>query len=281
MRPSNQAPSRKVATREAALLALILAGSGVGIAFGSFFIPAWLSPFGDMTKEVGTTLIGLGVISVVWDLIARRAFMKEVIETVALADQVDDNGLQAIVWDYLLEIPWTSLFAQTDRLDIFVSYAQTWRRNNSSNLEAFLKKKTKLRVILPDPDDKLTMQELARRFNKEEDEVRSLILEAVKEYISLRSGAHRSACVECYFVASCPVTAIYLFASSGVVSFHSHQKKRAKVPTLMAEKGRPLYDFLRLEFDSLLARSRLAEQATLAPLANNDGESCQPDSIEQ
>jgi hypothetical protein len=126
MTRSSSPPSRKISTREV----IILAASAAGIGLAILGLSLWLIPkehevWREAAKEVGTAIIGIGVISCIWDLFARRTLMREVLDSVNLAEQVDDAGLQVIAHDYTLDVPWGDLFDSTATLDLFVSYART------------------------------------------------------------------------------------------------------------------------------------------------------------
>jgi hypothetical protein len=248
---------KKVVTREVIIFALVLGLIGFGLLRSSYeMLDSW-GTWRDTIREVGTTVIGLGVISLVWELGARRAFMREVLHSVDLAEQIEEAGLQRIVWKYNLEIPWADLFAESDQLDVFVSYARTWRNSNLTNLEGLARKKQgRIRVILPDPFDERTADELARRFNLTIDETRRRIIEAATDYRAIKDRFPGGAIIDCYFVQACPVTTMYIFSDRAVLSLHSHQRVRTDVPTLMVEQGKPLYTFLRAEFDALLSAAR-------------------------
>ncbi len=256
-----QLPSKKIATREVIILAIVLSLTGFTIlTLSVWLIPKEYETPRESLKEIGSVMFGLGVISLIWDLYARRAFMREVLDSVNLAQQVEEAGLQIIAANYNSDVPWDELFESSPILDIFVAYAHTWRNLNRTNLERLAKKPGAcLRIVLPDPNDGPTMDELARRFTSTAGDVSSKIREAVKAYTEIRSGAVATATVTCYYVKACPLCTIYMFSSSAVVSFYSHQRKRVDVPTFMVEASKPLYNFFNAEFLALLNTARVAE----------------------
>lgn len=249
-----------VSTRNVILIGIVLSVVGLAALRVSLYLTeeTWGS-IKELLKELGATVFSLGIIALVWELFARRTFMREVLDSVELADQVADSGLQQICWNYNLDIPWEELFNRSTDVDLFFSYARTWRHSNYPHIERLVSRKgTKLRVILPNANNPAITAELARRFDTTPQEVCDSIRQAAGYYLSLPAQFPDKGEVECRFVDACPLMAIYLFSESGVLSLHSHQQKRIEVPALQVEAKRPMYCFMKSEFDGLYSKSHAA-----------------------
>lgn len=247
-----------VTTRDVILIGVSLTALGVALLWLSHacstFLGATLTEVG---KEVGATVLALGIIAAVWELYARRSFTREVLDSVGLASDVADSGLQQICWNYNLDIPWGDLFSRSTEVSLFFSYARTWRNSNIQHIEKLAARNgARLRVILPNPENPVIVDELARRFSQEAKNVYDSIWESANYYSKLPSRFPNGAAVECRFVDASPLMAIYLFAESGILSLHSHRRERTEVPAFQVEVKRPIYEFIKTEFESLYARSQ-------------------------
>ena len=88
-------------------------------------------------------------------------------------------------------INWDELFEKVSEIDVFFTYARTWRNSNSNLLDQFIKRNgCRLRVVLPNPDNDVILQELSNRFAKSPEEFRNLIHEATRDYLKKIGRAH-------------------------------------------------------------------------------------------
>jgi hypothetical protein len=67
---------------------------------------------------------------------------------------------------YLEVTDWKEQFAKSERLDLFRSYGRTWKNIYTTEIQRFASRHgVRIRVIHPNPEDPVAMEELARRFN--------------------------------------------------------------------------------------------------------------------
>ena len=247
---------RLVVTRNVIIAGILLTFLGGALLSLSYWMTSAPETVREIVKEIGISIFGIGVLALIWELAARRSFMREILDSVDLADQIHEAGLKQLTFRYGQEMPWKTLFEDSQTVDLFFSYAQTWRNSNMSDLQEFVKKKQRLRVILPDPSCRQTLDELARRFRYSADETKQRIEDAAKFYIGLTEHHPNCAAIEVYFAPVCPMMAFYIFSDHAVFTLHSHQKKRTDVPAMLVSHGKPLYTFLSQEFESLIEQSK-------------------------
>jgi hypothetical protein len=170
----------------------------------------------------------------------------------------DAAGLLRIGATYLSELEWKHLFAEVAELDIVVAYGQTWRNLHARELtQLAARPDRRVRVILADPHDDLTVAVLADRFNITHDELRARITATRNAYQALRreDGAQ----IEVYYRAGDRVFSFYRFDDIAVVGLYSHSRARgAAVPVFVCARPGELFEFIQDELAVILDQSRPA-----------------------
>lgn len=167
-------------------------------------------------------------------------------------------GLLRIGATYLSELEWKQLFAEVTELDIVVAYGQTWRNLHARELaQLAARPDRRVRVVLADPHDELTVATLADRFNITHDELRARITTTHDAYQALRrpGGAE----IEVYYRAGDRVFSFYRFDDIAVVGLYSHSRTRgAAVPVFVCARPGELFEFIQDELAVILEQSRPA-----------------------
>lgn len=230
----------------ATALALILAG---------VLLLVWA---GQLDPGTGQTLIrdlgGLVVVSagigLFWELVGRRAFAREVLESARTSADVESTGLMRVGMNYIEIADWQELFANVRHLDIFLAYGRTWRNSYLTYLQQLARTPScQIRVVLPDPEDTTTVERLAERFSMTPAELRTAIIEATEAYKSLPVGPSSS--VEIYHRKGDSLLSFYRFDKVAVITMYSHSRTRTGVPTFVVRQGGSLYQFVREELKAL------------------------------
>lgn len=240
------------------LSAIVIALIGLG------FILASLSWWQDypvrqaLSREAGALLLVSGVITFLWDLLGKRALLDEVLAKAQLSRDIDEAGVSRITGTFQSdELDWASYFRNVTNLDIFVSYARSWRNTHLEDLKQVARKKNScIRVVLPDPEDEQTMLELSRRFAYDTDHLVNLIEEAKVDFEQLRSSSGGS--VEVWFLPVAQTFSFYIFDQIAVIALYTHRRERLPVPTLVCDKGGWLHAYVREEFDAMVDGTSLA-----------------------
>lgn len=208
-------------------------------------------------SQLGGLVLATGLITFAWDLVGRRAFADEVLAKAKLSTDVVESGLTRVTDQYLEEVEWADLFRDVTKLDIFVSYASTWRNTHRARLGAVAARPgARIRVFLPDYRDAPTMAVLADRFNMAPAELIPKVREAVGDFKALaRTGG---ATVQVYLRSGDLVFSCYRFDSRAVLTLYTHSReRRTHVPTFVIENG-SLFQFV---YDELAALERQSHPA--------------------
>lgn len=233
------------------------------LILGSGFCLMWLSNISWFAKhsalqatikQLGGLLITIGGLLILWDLRGKRDMMEEVLEKVRIASDVSAAGIDRVTMKYLDDIDWDDLFRNARQISVFISYGSSWRKFNWTKLENFAANKgNRLRLFLPDPDDKLTMSVLAKRYDYTLDKVRAAVHEAAEEFAKL--GKSSRADIRIYYRAGGPTFACHYFDDKVLVTFYSNKRARGEVPTILLGQG-TLCDFFMQELGAIENQSR-------------------------
>jgi hypothetical protein len=207
--------------------------------------------------QLGGLMVATGLLAVAWDLIGRRALADEVLAKATLSTDVVQAGIVRVTNQYLTEVEWTSLFQDVNKLDIVVAYGATWRNSNRASLQQVARRSdARIRVFLPDPDDRRTVETLADRFSMQPAELITKINEAIRDFRSLEIP--QGATIEVRLGAGDALFSCYRFDSSAVLTLYSYgRERRTQVPTFVI-RGGELFDFVYNELTAIAAQSRPA-----------------------
>jgi hypothetical protein len=211
-----------------------------------------------LVNNLGALLVISVALSVVWELVGKRAFARELLETAKTAADVEAAGLRRIVTDYLVEPDWEELFRSVRNLDIFVAYGQTWRNNNLGRLQRLAAQRdSRMGVYLPDPDDEEIIGVLARRFGATPADLVKRITDTKADFEDLRVPGR--AAIEVFYYRGDRLFSFYIFDGTAVITLYKHKPGRAPmVPTFVCRSGGSLYGFIDSELTGVRQQSRPA-----------------------
>src|SRR5262249_21283595 len=120
-------------TRRVQLLSLCAAILGIGLMFLSPVVSkAGYLKLATLSEESGAAIFISGVLAALWELGGKRAFADEILAKANMSRDLADAGIDLATSSFKDErIQWDQLFKNTCKLDIFVSYAHTWRNTQS------------------------------------------------------------------------------------------------------------------------------------------------------
>ncbi|WP_143219034.1 hypothetical protein [Actinokineospora bangkokensis] len=239
------------------IVSLVSFGVGVGILVTAATWEWVTSKAGlqNVLNNLGGTVVTSVALFLVWDLVGRRSFKREMLDTVQYAADLEDSGVVRVGTDYLREPDWNDLFRSVTEIDIFFAYGSTWRNNHHSKLVDFLGgKNSRLRVVLPDPEDEATVRVLSQRFSMTSDKLADSIREAVTLFTDLSVTAAGE--VQVYARSGDSLFSYYRFDGKAVVTMYAHEKKRKNVPVVVCQKGGSLHSFFTADFDALLKEGK-------------------------
>jgi hypothetical protein len=206
--------------------------------------------------------VGLGII---WELIGKRAFAREVLESARIAAEVELAGLSAIGTRFSDTPDWEGLFNSATELDIFVAYAATWRHNHADRLKSVLRRGGVIRVYLPTPLRGPTISTMATRFQTDPDELITKITTAKREFNELGDGLKGS--IKVLYYPEDMVFTFYRFDNVTVIAFYKHWRglPSGHLPTLICRANGELDEFIRSELEAIRKASTPADGAVIEP----------------
>jgi hypothetical protein len=241
----------------AALVGVIL---GIGLLYLSGLPGIWIGreAWQSVIRDLGSLFVVTVAIGILWELWGQRALLDEVLAKVRLSEQIRAAGIVGITSDFF-GLDWGVLLGTTKQLDIFFIRGQTWRHVYVNHLvELASKQQSGIRVILPDPEDDVSVREMANRFEISPIELKRQICEAKEFFENLTlKGCSPGGKVNLYFRRGTLQFSYYIMDNVAVVSLYPHLFRTTiptgnPVPTLVASKGGWMFDWLQHEFDKMV-----------------------------
>jgi hypothetical protein len=252
----NDQPLHKKITNYRAIITSI-AFSVIGFVALGAAETNWLTPYVALKafiSQLGGLLLATGLLTIFWELVAKREFANEMYSIARIATDIKEAGIERGTLRYLEDVEWDRLFESAHEIDIFVSYASTWRKVHDSRLNAAASKRgTKIRIFLPDPRDDQHLTVLALRFGKTVEELRSDIVKSTRDFANLikPEGAE----LEIYHRKGDVLFSFYRFDNRAVLAMYSHGRVRTGVPTFVVSNGN-IFDFVARDLKAIVDQSR-------------------------
>lgn len=235
-------------------------------------------------RDVGALMVASVAVTLIWELSSKRAFIAELmsqgrssvqdlIARTILTQELKGAGLTAFTTDFSYGVDWLGLFRHASRVDLFFSYARSWMNNNAAQLQDLARRDgSRVRVVLPDPDDEQIMSELARRFNRSADEVRANINTTKNELLRIfvepfeDPNARRRPDFFLFYAKTAPQFTFYRFDNLCVLPLYKHRLGRGGVPIFTVEQGGAIHEFILQEMDAFVADEQLAKRVYPPPI---------------
>ncbi len=181
------------------------------------------------------------------------ALVGNIHEQIHVSQSILDAGLIDIVMQPR-NLNWDTFFSKVREIDVFFTYARTWRHTNNNLLDSFVRQEgNRLRIILPNPGSDVILQELSNRFTKSPEEFHNLIDEATRDYSKLRDLAEKhGAKVELWYASATPMFTLYRFDKTVILALGSYKTSKGDVPHFICEAGGSLHRYATEEFNTLI-----------------------------
>lgn len=252
----------RVTTLSAWITGIALLGVGLLLMWwsGAVVDVRWSS----LLAQVGGVLVATSVLSLAWDILGRRALANEILAKAKLSTDLLESGVASVETDFYKGPDWESLFSSSGRLDLFVSWGRTWRTNERSRIQQFMRRGGKCRVFLPDPRDERTVGILAQRFSKTKAEVQRTIAAAVDDYRDMHPA------IEVHLRKGEPMFTFYRFDNAAIYAPYNHGgARRLPVPALVMSSGK-LMDFIDQELAIIEHQSEPAPTGKMEGAVEHD-----------
>ena len=236
-------------------LAAGLSGLFVLAGLVLLFVSERLSaPWSTLVAQLGSFLVAAVAVALIFEFWQLRTLLEDLFDKIPSADEWRRSGIRRFSATFNDSVPWAELFYKSDRLNLVVAYAMTWRNTNQEQLERFVRRQgTVLEVVLPDPERQESMEEFGRRFDLPPEEVADRIREAVQFFQELAENAHNESIVRLYLWPRTLQFSFYRFNTRAVFASYRHPHGRGGVITLLAERDGELYSWISKEWDGMTA----------------------------
>lgn len=245
----------KIVTYRTTLIAVVVVAVGVGLLYVSGRGDWFVHKAGAQTllNGLAATLITTGGLAILWDLRGKRDIIEMVLAKTKLSGDVQAAGLQLVSMDWLA-VPWKDYFTRSREIEIFISYGRSFRATHWESLKGFAQRReNKLYIYLPDPDDELSVNVLAKRYASPAEKIRESILETARDIASLSQMGHAD--IRVYYRKGDPTYTCYKFDNQYVVTLYSNKRERGNVPTMIIGEG-SYHEFFSKDMTAIRSQSQ-------------------------
>ena len=246
------------------VIALVTAVFGVLLLYFSANNSLWVGYeiWQIVIRDLGGFLLVTVALTLFWEIMGKRAFMDEILAKAQISNEIKYAGITKVC-DSIRDIEWKSYLKNVKELDIFFPYGRTWRNTYLQELkEVASRVDARIRVVLPDPDDELTINELSRRFKYTPEKLKELIIEVDSYFRMLLPLNKKGADINIWYLPAAPTFSTYRIDQKTVLVLYTHRKERVPVPTFVCEMGGSLDNFIRKEFETMISDGGLARLVT-------------------
>lgn len=202
----------------------------------------------NVLSEFGSLLVGSAALAVMWDLVARRAFVDELLGRIGGVESLEDGGLTGFSMHFHDTIPWAKLIGDAKRVDVLMAWGTGWRAIALPHLQDMVGRRgASLRVVLPDPTDTNVISALAARFDMTSDQVVARVEDAISDFVGIRPTKSPDR-VKVLLTKEPLLFSSCLIDRTGVISLYTHAPNDRDVATFICAEGGTLHEFLRSEF---------------------------------
>lgn len=253
------------------LIALVLGLTGIFVLYFSA-TNSWLQghpAFQTVLENIGALLLVTVAFQTIWNVGIRKDLIDMVLSKVKIRDEITKAGI-VDAERLFTDLDWGEILSEVKELDIFFTYAHSWRQHNADKLkEIATRREGKIRVVLPDPEEDELVAELARRFDSSPNRIKEHIYEAKDFFQEMYDDHLEEDTVEVFFFDSTPRYSYYRVDDKIIVAFYKHTSAHYSVPTLIIEKGGTWYNYFRKEF-SAMVHNEERERVRPAPTSGRD-----------
>ncbi len=205
--------------------------------------------------QFGGLLIVSSSITIVWELVGKRAFAEEILEKANMSRELAEAGIAKVFGSFHeREIDWIEFFETACEIDLLFLYAHSWRSSRRVELRTFLSaSRRRLRVILPDPSNDEVMAPIATNCDMTVEKLKERIEEAKDEFARLSElASSNGSVVEIWFLQTVPTFSFYCSNRLLILALNTNRKEKANVPTFVCRKPGTVYKYIKEELAGIL-----------------------------
>jgi hypothetical protein len=208
-----------------------------------------------LCRDLGSLCVVVVALSLLWELLGKRALGREMLAKAGLSRELTNAGIVHVAVSHD-KVEWNQLFYRARYLDVFFTYGRSWRAYYERQIRELLgRPDSRLRVVLPDPEDKGLMKALGNRFRKSPGDQAKDIRESRDFFVRVATeAAAETSVLEVWYTSSEPVVSLYRFDDLAVISFYPH-KEKTDVPHIVCRKTGSLFEYVEKELRVLTDES--------------------------
>jgi len=208
--------------------------------------------------KVGWLILGTAIVNYLYEMHGKKAVLDQVRLTLGVRESIDRSGVLKATLEPK-EVPWDSLITTTRKIDLSVSYANTWRNSHIKQLrEAARNRVLKFRLLLPDPDCNRLMESLGARYGLDPGTVRDKVREAKEFFLQIFRDAKALPRCDIRFSSQEITYAYHRFDDVSVVTFYHGLGKIGQVPTLELNANGEMAILFSKDFEKAFEEARRA-----------------------
>ena len=216
---------------------LLAAFMAFALAVAALFALDDQNAWARLADGIVSALLAAGCVSLFWELSSRRAFVDEVSGMLQLREDLASAGISRLMLaTTLTAVDLSDAFREAKKVDILAIYtAGGWRDQYLNELTTLVsKRRSKIRLILPNPENVAVIDEISRRFSTTPAELQGNIQRAIAFFSDLTKS--RPCELEVYLIDSVPMYAYYSVGGTSLVWSFLNERRLSERPILAFPK---------------------------------------------
>jgi hypothetical protein len=105
-----------------------------------------------LLNNLGAILFSISLVAIIWDLIVKRAFLKEIMSQVNLSSNISDAGIENVAESFH-DIDWKDFYLNANEINLLIFHAMHTISTNTKLIIEAAKSSTQINVYLPNPEN--------------------------------------------------------------------------------------------------------------------------------
>ncbi len=198
-----------------------------------------------------TTVASILIVSAFWEWVAKVSFVHQLQKEQGMTQSVIKSGIIYYESSYK-NINWNQRFDNNNKLTVYVRFGDSWKNYHRANLENHVKKGKKIKIILPNFENKEILQKLVYLYPKDYEKknttskIKTKLKQIAKDYLDIGC--------EVLLYDGVPNFSYYELENSIIVTFYSEDSKNSPAIEL---NGGSFYDFCKRELNEAKSNAKI------------------------